>query len=45
MTAIKPVNRVQSTVDNEFYDLQGRKVNTQLKKGFYIQNGRKVIIK
>ena len=45
VTAIKPVNRVQSTVDNEFYDLQGRKVNTQLKKGFYIQNGRKVIIK
>ena len=30
---------------NSVYDLQGRKVNDQAKKGVYIQNGKKVVIK
>lgn len=35
------VNNVPS--NHSVYDLQGRKVNTQLKKGIYIVDGRKVI--
>ena len=33
-------------VKDQYYDLQGRTVNGQpLKKGLYIQNGKKVIVK
>lgn len=30
---------------NDVFDLQGRKVNDQTKKGVYIQNGKKVVVK
>ena len=30
--------------DNAVYDLSGRKVNSQLKKGLYIKNGKKMLI-
>ena len=40
---------LSTTVDgmsNEIYDLQGRRVsNAQLKKGLYIENGKKIIVK
>ena len=45
-TAIASVSRDVFTTDGILYDLHGRKVsNAQLKKGIYITNGRKVVIK
>ena len=38
-------NKREPITNNCYYDLQGRKVNGQLKKGLYIVNGKKVIIK
>ena len=50
-TGIQSIDNGQLTMDNSVYDLQGRKVNSQLsiinsqlKKGLYIVNGKKVII-
>ena len=43
-TGIKAIDNGQLTIDNEVYDLQGRRV-TQPTKGLYIVNGKKVIIK
>ena len=31
--------------DNNFYDLQGRRINRPIVKGIYVMNGKKVIIK
>ena len=45
-TGIEAVRTTPSTKDNVIYDLQGRKVSKeQLKKGLYIVNGKKVVIK
>lgn len=44
-TGITSIQNSQSTTDNSVYDLQGRKVNGKQKKGMYIENGRKVVIK
>ena len=46
-TGIKQVNHMTaSPADNYTYDLQGRKLmNGQLKKGIYIQNGKKIYVK
>ncbi len=41
-TGIKSVSNGQSTMNNEVYDLQGRRV-AQPTKGLYIVNGKKVI--
>lgn len=38
-------NHREAITDNRYYDLQGRRVNGQLKNGLYIRDGRKVIIK
>lgn len=43
-TSISTMISEQGTMDNVF-DLQGRKVNDQTKKGVYIQNGKKVVVK
>ena len=43
-TSISSMISEQGTMDNVF-DLQGRKVNDQTKKGVYIQNGKKVVVK
>ena len=43
-TALTLVNSEKRTVNNEFYDLQGRKVANPT-KGLYIVNGRKVVVK
>ena len=43
-TGIKAIDNGQLTIDNEVYDLQGRRV-AQPTKGLYIVNGKKVIIK
>ncbi len=40
------MNNEQCTMNNEVYDLQGRKVeNSQLQDGLYIKKGKKIIIK
>jgi hypothetical protein len=44
-TGITSIQNSQSTTDNSVYDLQGRKVIGKQKKGMYIENGRKVVIK
>ena len=43
-TGIKAIDNGQLTIDNEVYDLQGRRV-AQPTKGLYIVNGKKVVIK
>jgi len=40
---IKPIESVPLTIDNEVYDLSGRKVNGQTKKGIVIRNGKKTL--
>ncbi|MBQ7472174.1 MAG: hypothetical protein IJS97_07120, partial [Prevotella sp.] len=52
-TGISTMNNAQSTMHNEVYDMQGRKVtnldsrtsNPNLTKGIYIINGKKAVIK
>jgi hypothetical protein len=51
-TGIETIDNGQLIIDNSIYDLSGRKVangqwsmvNGQLKKGIYIQNGKKTVI-
>ena len=47
MTGIESVDSEQLTVDNSnvWYDLNGRKLNSQPKKGIYINNGKKIVVK
>jgi hypothetical protein len=46
VTDIEAIRTTPSTKDNVIYDLQGRKVSKeQLKKGLYIVNGKKIVIK
>ena len=44
-TSIKTTNFTNYTNSEEWYDLQGRRVNGAAKKGVYIMNGRKVVVK
>lgn len=44
-TAVKSITPALSGNDGAVYDLQGRKVNSQLKRGIYIVNGKKVLVK
>ena len=45
-SAIREIENVQwSMFNDQWFDLQGRKVNAPTRKGLYIQNGNKVIIK
>lgn len=43
-TSIRTIDNEKWVINNDIYDLQGRKVQT-VKKGVYIKNGKKVIIK
>ena len=43
MNGIENVNGNGNVNDGAIYDLSGRKVNSQLKKGIYIINGKKVL--
>ena len=43
-TGIETINNAQSTMSNEVFDLQGRRV-VQPQKGLYIVNGKKVVLK
>ena len=44
-SVVRDIDNGQWKTDNVVYDLNGRKVNAPLKKGIYIRNGRKVVIK
>ena len=44
-TGVNEVIEVNGVNDDRFYDLNGRKVNAPTKKGVYIMNGKKVVIK
>ncbi|MBO4905860.1 MAG: hypothetical protein J5486_02345, partial [Bacteroidaceae bacterium] len=44
-TAIEMVNGQSSMVNGDWYDLNGRKIAVPNKKGIYILNGRKVVVK
>ena len=44
-TGVNEVIEVNGVTDDTFYDLNGRKVAVPNKKGIYIQNGKKVVIK
>ena len=38
-------NSQQQKANDQYYDMQGRKVESHAKKGLYIKNGRKVVVK
>ncbi len=42
-TGIVSIDNGQLTIDNEIYDLTGRRVNSTAKKGVYVVKGKKVI--
>jgi hypothetical protein len=44
-TSIKTTNFTNYTNSEEWYDLQGRRVNGTAKKGVYIVNGKKTVVK
>ena len=44
-TSIKTTNFTNYTNSEEWYDLQGRRVNGAAKKGVYIVNGKKTVVK
>ena len=44
-TGINAIDNGQLTIDNDWYDLDGRKIQTPKQKGIYINNGRKVVVK
>ena len=44
-TGVNEVKEIKEVNDGDYYDLNGRKVNQPKRKGVYIQNGRKVIVK
>ena len=42
---IKPINKEKSSLANTLHDLQGRRLTTKPKKGVYIRNGRKYVVR
>lgn len=44
-TGIETIGNRQLITDNVVYDLQGRRINNNAKKGLYIINGKKVVVK
>ena len=42
---VSEVIEVNGVNDGSFYDLNGRKVNAPTKKGVYLFNGRKVVVR
>ena len=45
VTVVPAIQNSGLRTPNSIYDLQGRKVNSQLKKGLYIVNGKKMIVR
>ncbi len=44
-TGIESIDNGKLAIDNEVYDLQGRRMHNTARKGIYIQNGKKVVIR
>ena len=44
-TAIESIHNLQFTIHNGTYNLSGQKVDGKLRKGIYIMNGRKVLVR
>ena len=45
-TGINEAKRHQSIADGQYFDLQGRKVSAaSMRKGIYVKNGRKIVVK
>ena len=44
-TGIVTMENKQQKADNMWYDLNGRRVNAPMTKGFYVKNGRKMVMK
>lgn len=44
-TGIRSIDNGQQTIDNAYYDLSGRRIDNPTKKGVYIKNGKKFIVK
>ena len=44
-TGISEIEKMRNVENEIFYDMQGRKVQKPSKKGLYISNGRKVVVK
>ena len=44
-TGVNEVIEVNGVNDDRFYDLSGRKVAAPTRKGVYVKNGRKVVVK
>ena len=44
-TVVKSVTNGLLTIDNEAYDLTGRRIGNAAQKGVYIQKGRKMVVK
>ena len=42
-TAISEIENSKSAADNQYYDLQGRRLNAMPQKGVYILNGKKYV--
>ena len=45
ITAIQDVHRSSFNENQSTYDLQGRRLNQTPKKGLYIRNGKKVVLR
>lgn len=45
VTGVNTLNGERGTLNGDVYDLQGRKMQKLSKKGLYISNGRKVVVK
>lgn len=44
-TGIEEMHDARGMMTNTWYDLQGRKIDQPTKKGLYIQNGKKIVIR
>jgi hypothetical protein len=45
-TGINEAKRQQTVADGQYFDLQGRKVSAaSMRKGIYVKNGRKIVVK
>jgi hypothetical protein len=44
-TGLGRIENSESSIENAVYNLQGQRINSSLRKGLYIKNGKKVIVK
>jgi len=44
-TSLQNVDEIVKNADNNYYTLEGVKVNTPTVKGIYVRNGKKIVVK